>query len=145
VAKVTPLHNAALAAIPDGLAKEGGIATGNAAADAMIAARTGDRRFGPFRFTVGMLPGQWRPVPPPSSTLRGPGFVAVPGPQRPLIPSRARRYAKEFNEVSRSSDQQHHAHARPGERGQLLGDVQRDRDVEQFLPHDRGGAGRVAG
>jgi len=30
----------------------------------MIAARRDDGRFGPFRFTVGTLAGQWRPVLP---------------------------------------------------------------------------------
>ena len=54
----------ALMAIPDGSAKTRGIAVGNAAAAAMIAARTDDGRFGSFRFAVGTLPGQWRPVLP---------------------------------------------------------------------------------
>ena len=45
-----------------GAAKAGGIATGEAAAAALLAARAGDGRFGPFRFTVGTLPGQWRPT-----------------------------------------------------------------------------------
>ena len=39
-----------------------GIAAGRAAAAAMIAERTNDGRFGPFRFTCGEDPGQWRPV-----------------------------------------------------------------------------------
>jgi hypothetical protein len=105
---VTAQYAASLAAIPPGPAKDGGIATGNAAADAMIAARTNDGRFGPFRFAVGTLPGQWRPVLPAfvndpfawvkdvkpflirnSSQFGGP----------PPYPLTSRRYAKEFNEV----------------------------------------------
>jgi hypothetical protein len=43
---LTGLYNTALAAIPDGPAKTGGINAGAAAANAMIAARTGDGRFG---------------------------------------------------------------------------------------------------
>ena len=74
----------------------------------MIAARTNDGRFGLFRFTVGSLPGQWRPVLPKfvndpfawvkdvkpflirsSSQFGGP----------PPYPLTSRRYAREFNEV----------------------------------------------
>jgi hypothetical protein len=107
-ASLKPMYDAAIAAIPAGPARDGGIATGNAAADAMIAARTDDGRFGAFRFTVGTLPGQWRPVLP--------GFVNDPGAWlkdvRPFViedssqfagrgphPLTSRRYANEFNEV----------------------------------------------
>jgi hypothetical protein len=101
-------YAASLAAVPDGPAKDGGVATGRAAAAAMIAARTDDGRFGPFRFPVGTLPGQWRPVLP--------SFVNDPGAWlkdvRPFVlrdPSRFRgrpphdltsdAYAREFAEV----------------------------------------------
>ena len=57
-------YAASLAAIPDGSSKTRGIAVGEAAAAAMIAARTDDGRFGPFRFAVGSGPGVWRPVLP---------------------------------------------------------------------------------
>jgi len=57
-------YQASLAAIPEGKAKAGGIAVGEAGAAQMIAARTGDGRFGPFRFPVGSEPGRWRPVLP---------------------------------------------------------------------------------
>ena len=56
-----PLYEASLAAVPDGPSKDGGIAAGETAAAAMIAARTDDGRFGPFRFTAGFSPGAWRP------------------------------------------------------------------------------------
>lgn len=39
-----------------------GVDAGEAAAAAMIAERAGDGRWGPFRFTCGEEPGQWRPV-----------------------------------------------------------------------------------
>ena len=69
---VAPLYDSSLAAIPDGAAKAGGIATGEAAAGAMIAARTGDGRFGTQGFTLGPpVPGAWRLTPP--------GFVNDPG------------------------------------------------------------------
>ena len=55
------LYAASLATVPDGPAKDGGVAVGETAAAAMIAARTGDGRFGPFRFTASLTPGAWRP------------------------------------------------------------------------------------
>jgi hypothetical protein len=57
-------YAASLATIPAGPAKTDGIAIGEAAAAAMIAARTNDGRFGPYRFPVGTLPGEWEPVLP---------------------------------------------------------------------------------
>ena len=47
-----------LMSIPDSTSKARGIAVGEAAAAAMIAARTDDGRFGPFRFTIGSSPGR---------------------------------------------------------------------------------------
>ncbi|GIF20110.1 hypothetical protein BJ973_001984 [Actinoplanes tereljensis] len=58
------MYAAALASIPDGRAKRGGIAVGERAAADMIAARVGDGAFGPATWTVGTAPGQWRPTPP---------------------------------------------------------------------------------
>jgi hypothetical protein len=55
---------ASLASIPPARAKDGGIAVGEAAAAAMLAARANDGRFGPFRFTTGSEPGEWRPALP---------------------------------------------------------------------------------
>ncbi|HEX9122977.1 MAG TPA: vanadium-dependent haloperoxidase [Actinomycetota bacterium] len=51
---------ASLAQIPDGAAETGGIEVGGAAADAMLAARTNDGRFGPFTVIQGDEPGEWR-------------------------------------------------------------------------------------
>jgi hypothetical protein len=101
-------YDAALAAIPDGRAKDGGVATGNAAADAMIAARHGDGRFGPFRFAVGARPGEWRPVLPmfvndPGAWLKDVKPFLIPGPSQfggpPPYDLTSRRYAREFDEV----------------------------------------------
>lgn len=52
-----------LASTPDSPARAGGIGVGEAAARATLDARTGDGRFGTFRFTPGFGPGQWRPEP----------------------------------------------------------------------------------
>jgi hypothetical protein len=66
LASLTAMYNAAIdpSMIPDGLAKTRGIAIGLAAANAMIAARTGDGRFGACCFTVPAVlePGDWRPL-----------------------------------------------------------------------------------
>jgi PAP2 superfamily len=58
------LYAASLARVAPGPARDGGIAVGDATAEAMLAARADDERFGPFRFPVGSSPGRWRPVPP---------------------------------------------------------------------------------
>jgi hypothetical protein len=59
-----PLYEASLAAVPPGPQKDGGIAAGEAAATAMLVARTNDGRGGPFTFDIGSGPGEWRPLTP---------------------------------------------------------------------------------
>jgi hypothetical protein len=107
-ASLRPEYDAALAAIPPGPAKDGGVATGNAAADEMIAARRNDGRFGAFRFSVGTLAGQWRPVLPlfvndPGAWLKDVRpFLVRNSSQfdgREAYQLTSRRYAKEFDEV----------------------------------------------
>jgi hypothetical protein len=101
-------YEAALATIPDGRAKVGGIATGEAAAADMLAARAGDGRFGPFRFTESTQPGEWRLVPPATVTDPGawlkdvaPFVIRNPDRFRGRPPHRlsSRAYAADFNEV----------------------------------------------
>jgi hypothetical protein len=67
-----PQYDASLAGVPDGTAKTGGIAVGEAAARAMLIARSGDGRFGPFTVVEGFDPGEWRLAPPQGPT----GIVA---------------------------------------------------------------------
>jgi hypothetical protein len=57
-------YDASLAAIPDGPAKDGGVAVGTAAADALLAARANDGRDGAFDFVLGATAGAWRKSPP---------------------------------------------------------------------------------
>ena len=101
-------YQATLAAIPNGPAKAGGIATGEAAATAMLAARAGDGRFGSFRFGESTLPGGWRLVPPATATDPGawlkdvaPFVLRDPDLFRGQAPHKlgSRAYAVEFNEV----------------------------------------------
>ena len=118
-------YAASLAGVPDGTAKNRGIAVGEAAAAAMLAARTDDGRFGPFRFTVGMGPGVWKPVLP--AFVNDPnGWVKDVRPflieeaaqfrSRGPLALTSRKYAREFEEVkedgalvstSRSDDETH--------------------------------------
>jgi hypothetical protein len=102
------LRNDALALIPDGTAKDDGIASGAAAAAAMLAERTGDGRFVPFINPVGDEPGEWRPTLPAfvndpfawvgkvrPFTLKSTSQFRTNGP--PKLTSR--QYAKEYEEV----------------------------------------------
>lgn len=102
------LYVASLAAIPDGPAEAGGIAAGESAAAAMIAARANDGRFGPFRFTVGTTPGAWRPALPsfvndPNAWVKDvtPFLIGKASRfrSRGPYPVTSFRYAREFAEV----------------------------------------------
>ena len=108
-----PVYDAALASVPDGSAKDGGIAAGEAAARAMLTARAHDGRGGDFKFVEGFDPGDWRLAPPQGPT----GIVAKdPAPWvgfvKPfLVPNvemlrsdgpnalTSSAYAEDFNEV----------------------------------------------
>jgi hypothetical protein len=63
-ASISSSYAASLAAIPDGQPKTDGIAAGTAAANAMIAARQGDGRFGPSQWDQSTGPGHWQPLLP---------------------------------------------------------------------------------
>ena len=121
------LYAASLFGVPDGTVEDGGIAVGEQAAAAMIAARTNDGRFGSFRFAVGSEPGVWRPVLPafvndPAAWLKDvkPFLIEDPSQFRSKGPLEltSHRYAREFDEVrslgalnstERTADQTHAA------------------------------------
>jgi len=119
------LYAGSLAGVPDGPAKTGGIAVGQAAAAAMIAARPPDG--GAFRFPVGSEPGVWRPVLPafgndPNAWLKDLQPFLIDDPARfrsegPLALT-SQSYARELDEVKsvgaldsavRTADQTHAA------------------------------------
>jgi hypothetical protein len=97
-----------LAGVPDGTAKTGGIAVGEAAAAAMLAARLSDLLPTPFTFVIGTTPGAWRPS-PPNFALEPTPWVGNVKPF--LVPNvemlrtkgpnavTSRKYAKDYNEV----------------------------------------------
>ncbi|MBY5163495.1 vanadium-dependent haloperoxidase [Salsipaludibacter albus] len=58
------LESDALAALPAGPSRDRGVAVGAAAAAAMVADRSDDGRYGPFRFPTSTAIGGWRPVEP---------------------------------------------------------------------------------
>jgi hypothetical protein len=100
-----------LAPIPDTPFKRMGINAGNAAAEAMIAARQGDGRFGPSQWVPLVGPGYWQPLLNPDGTpmldptpwvggvrpflLQSPSQFRTAGP----LPLTSAAYAAEFNEV----------------------------------------------
>jgi hypothetical protein len=69
---VADAHTASLAAIPENSFKRQGIDAGNAAADAMIAAREGDGRFGPSQWVPNSSAGHWDPVAPNGTIVQDP-------------------------------------------------------------------------
>jgi hypothetical protein len=75
-ASLTRLYQASLSAIPDGAAKDAGVQTGQAAANAIIGLRSGDGRGAEVPYTFPSVPtgGVWIPTPP--------GFLA---PQTPWV------------------------------------------------------------
>jgi hypothetical protein len=97
----------ALAALPEGRSKQGGISVGSQAAAAMIEARQNDGAFGPETWAVGPLPGAWQPTPPffgsggawvahlEPFTISDPSLFRSSGP--PALSSRT--YAEDLNEV----------------------------------------------
>jgi hypothetical protein len=113
ISTLQALYDASLADVPEGPAKTGGIAVGEAAARAMLVERTGDGRGSPFTPVEGTDPGEWRLAPPQGPT----GIVARdPAPWvgnvRPfLVPNvemlrtdgpnalTSAAYAEDFNEV----------------------------------------------
>jgi hypothetical protein len=105
-------YAASLAAIPDGPFKAQGIVAGKAAADAMIAARQDDGRFGPSQWVPNSALGHWQPLVNPTTGLPildptpwvggVKPFVAVSSSQFRTAGPRAltsAAYATEFNEV----------------------------------------------
>ena len=104
---VDGLYAASLGLVPDGTAKDDGIAVGAAAAAAMLADRVGDGRFGSTTFTPGTGVGEWRLVTAANNNVFG--WVGLVRPFTMQSPAQFRtegpldiasaEYAAEFNEV----------------------------------------------
>lgn len=146
-------YNTSLGLIPDGEAESGGVDVGNAAAAAMIAARTNDGRFGSQFFTEGTGPGDWQnlvgPLNPTGNNFKWVGDVepflipdasafATPGPLR----LRSVAYALEFRQVkslgsatstTRTADQTAMAHFWVDHAVAMWNRIFRDVSVDQQL------------
>ena len=111
LASLTTKYEDTLAGIPDGRSKTKGIAAGNAAAEAMIAARQGDGRFGPSQWVPNSAPGHWwplndsmgQPVLDPTPWVGGvkPFLLKTSSQFRTRGPNdlTSAKWAREFNEV----------------------------------------------
>lgn len=107
VAGLDAAYEGTLAGVPNGPDKDEGVASGEAAAAAMILARTDDGFMDPFEFVIGPDPGDWRPVAPgaldPDAwvanlepfVIKSPDQFRSEGPN----PLRSDEYAADFNEV----------------------------------------------
>jgi hypothetical protein len=132
-----PAYAASLAAIPDGAAKSGGIATGQAAAAQMIALRLGDGSSPPqFSLPASIDPGVWQLTPgcpaaggiafqwqnmTPFGVPSAPGsqdWIAqfAPGPPPALT---SERYARDYNEVKRVGNVSSDLTERPQDRADV--------------------------
>jgi hypothetical protein len=118
VAQVDAAYAAALAGIPDGLAKSDGIAIGTAAAAAIVALRRTDHATTFVAYTPGTRPGDWQPTPnpfpfdPPAPADHLPAVLPGWGNVTPFVlrhndqfapegPPRlsGKRYARDYNEM----------------------------------------------
>lgn len=70
-------YHESLADIPDGRAKDNGVAYGNRVADHLIAQRAGDGRNAPITLAVTPAPGVWRPTPPANADMLVPWAAFV--------------------------------------------------------------------
>ena len=107
-AQLDGYYNSSLAVIPNGVAQNGGVSVGEAAAEAMFDAREDDGDPGTAVYPVGTLVGEWRPVPFPT----GPNVLRWIGQVRPFLiedasdfatvgpqPLASTAYATEFDQV----------------------------------------------
>ncbi len=107
VAALDAAYDATLLSIPDGPGEDDGVAAGEAAAAAMLAARADDGYLAPFVFPVATEPGDWEPVPggayDPDPWVGGldPFLLDSASQFRSKGPLKltSGAYAKEFNEV----------------------------------------------
>ena len=107
--RVESAYTEALASIPDGAAKDDGVAYGVSVATHLLAQRAGDGWLGTTVFDMPPAPGIWRPTPPAFAPYLGPWL----GTMTPFVIGRAdrfrpdgpprltsARYTRDFQEVA---------------------------------------------
>ncbi|MEV0174935.1 vanadium-dependent haloperoxidase [Streptomyces sp. NPDC050803] len=106
--RIDTAYAASLAKIPDGAAKDEGVAFGERAAERLVELREGDGRDAPLTYDREPAPGVWRPAPPGLRPFGNPWLGKVrpmlldspeqflPGPPPELTSD---RYARDFAEV----------------------------------------------
>lgn len=108
VATLDAQRAASLLILPDGLAKQSGIAVGIAAANALLALRANDGSSTPAAYTPGTNPGDWQPTPAAYAPAAVPGWGLVQtfginhGAQFRVSPPpllRTGKYAHDWDEV----------------------------------------------
>jgi hypothetical protein len=110
LAALQATYDAYIASLPPGPATDAGVAVGEAAAAAMLAAREDDGRFDPFTPVEGTAPGEWRKTPPnfggdPAAWAGNVDPFLVPDIEmlrtRGPYALTSWQYARDFNEVKR--------------------------------------------
>jgi hypothetical protein len=76
-ATITASYDSLIALVPNGMAKDAGVATGIAAADAALAARANDHAADAATYTPGHGAGVWVPTPPGLAAALEPGWGKV--------------------------------------------------------------------
>jgi hypothetical protein len=103
-ASIDAAYQAALATLPDGAARSGGIAAGEAAANAVLAARADDGAATPEAYRPHATPGSYVPTAPvavPQWAQRKPWLLASAAQFRPAAPPAlaSEQWARDYNEV----------------------------------------------
>lgn len=109
-ARLDEALKASLGKLPEGAARDNGVAVGRQVAEKYVAVRTGDGADRKVDYTPGTGAGKWRPTPPANQpfvsvfwadvtpfVLKSPTEVAAPGP----LPLDSAQYAREIDEVRR--------------------------------------------
>lgn len=124
--RLDTLRDQALDAIADGPSKQAGIAAGQAAAAAVLAARENDGSNDDTAYVPGTEPGRYRPTPPDHTPAFRPGLgevtpFAIPDAARFRVPPpphlRSRAYARDYDEVQRVGEA--HSKERPTDRAEV--------------------------
>ena len=144
IASLDAQRIASLAALPDGSAKDAGVAVGEAAALAVLAERIDDGSNTDTPYTHGPLPGQYRPTPPDFTPAFRPGlgqvktFAIESGAQFRVPPPpalKSERYTRDYKEVKKVGEV--NSTARPPDRADVARFYAANDAVQLYYPAAR--------